>query len=150
MNEGTRRKENTKVQLHSKLQNIKQKEDKDYKKIKKKKRETTLDPLTQLNIYLKQSSRFYEMSREQMEGVVRTVETLLGEAETLRARCQRQSDEVRQLCEDLRNENRELTERFGQAEKDLVEVKRCVNELMDTKVAFEVRERQVRKLSKQL
>ncbi|KAG8564125.1 hypothetical protein GDO81_016335 [Engystomops pustulosus] len=90
------------------------------------------------------------MSREQLEGVVRTVETLLSEAEALRARCQKQSDEVRQLCEDLRNENRDLVERFSQAERDLTEVKRSVNELMDTKVAFEARERQVRKLSKQL
>ncbi|CAI9559241.1 unnamed protein product [Staurois parvus] len=90
------------------------------------------------------------MSREQLEGVVRTVETLLAEAEALRVRCQRQSDEVKQLCEDLRNENRDLVERFSQAERDLTEVKRSVNELMDTKIAFEARERQVRKLSKQL
>ncbi|OCT81762.1 hypothetical protein XELAEV_18024270mg [Xenopus laevis] len=90
------------------------------------------------------------MSREQLEGVVRTVEALLGEAESLRAKCQQQNDEVRQLCEDMRNENRDLVERFGQAERDLSEVKRSVNELMDTKVAFEARERQVRKLSKQL
>ncbi|KAG8438020.1 hypothetical protein GDO86_008632 [Hymenochirus boettgeri] len=90
------------------------------------------------------------MSKEQMEGVVRTVEALLGEAESLRAKCQRQSDDVRQLCDNLRSENRDLAERFAQAERDLTEVKRSVNELMDTKVAFEARERQVRKLSKQL
>lgn len=91
-----------------------------------------------------------DMSREQLEGVVRTVETLLAEAEALRARCQRQSDEVKNLCEDLRNENRDLVDRFSQAERDLTEVKRSVSELMDTKIAFEARERQVRKLSKQL
>uniref|UniRef100_H3BBJ5 Si:dkey-17e16.15 n=1 Tax=Latimeria chalumnae TaxID=7897 RepID=H3BBJ5_LATCH len=90
------------------------------------------------------------MSREQIEVVVKTVETLLADAEQMKNRCRRQNEEVRSIMEELRRDNRELAQKYAQTERDVEEMKKTLGELMDTKIAFEARERQVRKLSKQL
>ncbi|KAJ1105700.1 hypothetical protein NDU88_003105 [Pleurodeles waltl] len=90
------------------------------------------------------------MSREQIESVVKTVELLLAEVDQLKNRCRRQNEDVKLIIEELQRENRDLSEKYQQAERDMTEMKKSVNELMDIKLAFEARERQVRKLSKQL
>uniref|UniRef100_W5NM57 Si:ch211-285j22.3 n=1 Tax=Lepisosteus oculatus TaxID=7918 RepID=W5NM57_LEPOC len=90
------------------------------------------------------------MSRDQMESVVRSVETLLAEAEALKARCRGQSEEVAAATEALRREGAELQEQCARAQVDMVEIRRNIDQLLDTKAAFEAKERQVRKLSKQL
>ncbi|MGH0172596.1 UNVERIFIED_CONTAM: hypothetical protein FKN15_063583 [Acipenser sinensis] len=90
------------------------------------------------------------MSRDQIESVVRSVEKLLSEAEVLKNHCRRQNEETRLVIVELRRDNRELQDKYVQAELDMAVMKRAVNELVDMKVAFEARERQVRKLSKQL
>ncbi|MGH0142487.1 UNVERIFIED_CONTAM: hypothetical protein FKN15_013421 [Acipenser sinensis] len=105
------------------------------------------DPYT---LYVALSPQGVTMSRDQIESVVRSVETLLSEAEALKNHCRRQNEETRLVIVELRRDNRELQDKYVQAELDMAEMKRAVNELVDMKVAFEARERQVRKLSKQL
>lgn len=90
------------------------------------------------------------MSREQIESVVKTVEMLLAEVDQLKNRCRRQTEDVKLIIEELQRENRDLSEKYQQSERDMTEMKKSINELMDIKLAFEARERQVRKLSKQL
>lgn len=90
------------------------------------------------------------MSREQIESMVKTVETLLAETEQLKNRCRRQNQEVMSILEELQRENRELVENYEQVKQEMEVVQKSLNELMDTKIAFEARERQARKLSKQL
>lgn len=85
-----------------------------------------------------------------MESVVKTVETLLAEAEQLRGRCRRQSEELGLAVAELQRENRELARKYAQAEAEMEEMRKALAELIDIKMAFEARERQVRKLSKQL
>nr|XP_016854063.1 PREDICTED: uncharacterized protein LOC103281562 [Anolis carolinensis] len=90
------------------------------------------------------------MSRDQMETMVKTVETLLVEAEQLKNRCRRQNEEVQLILGELQRENRELAQNYAQAEEEMEAVRKALSDLMDAKIAFEARERQVRKLSKQL
>ncbi|XP_038621274.1 phospholipase A and acyltransferase 5-like [Tachyglossus aculeatus] len=90
------------------------------------------------------------MSKEQMESMVRSVEALPAEAEQLKNRCRQQDEDIRLMMEDLKRENQELVQRFQQAEREMEEMKRVLGELMDTKMTFDARARQVRKLSKQL
>ncbi|EMP25793.1 hypothetical protein UY3_17099 [Chelonia mydas] len=90
------------------------------------------------------------MSREQTESVVKTVESLLAEAEQLKNHCRRQNEDIKLIMEELQRENKELAQNYEQAEHEMEEMRKALSELMDTKIAFEARERQVRKLSKQL
>ncbi|CAI5798089.1 Hypothetical predicted protein [Podarcis lilfordi] len=90
------------------------------------------------------------MSREQIESMIKTVETLLAEAEQLKNRCRRQNQDVTLILEQLQQENRELAQNYEQAEQEMEAIRKALAELMDAKIAFEARERQVRKLSKQL
>ncbi|KAJ7307154.1 hypothetical protein JRQ81_009138 [Phrynocephalus forsythii] len=90
------------------------------------------------------------MSREQIESMVKTVETLLAETEQLKNRCRRQNQEVMVILEELQRENRDLVQNYEQVKQEMEAVQKSLNELMDTKIAFEARERQARKLSKQL
>lgn len=90
------------------------------------------------------------MSREQTESVVKTVETLLAEAEQLKNHCRRQNEDIKLIMEELQRENRDLAQNYERAEHEMEEMRKALGELLDTKIAFEARERQVRKLSKQL
>lgn len=99
---------------------------------------------------MRQIGTLSAMSREQIESVVKTVEMLLAEVDQLKNRCRRQTEDVKLIIEELQRENRDLSEKYQQSERDMTEMKKSINELMDIKLAFEARERQVRKLSKQL
>lgn len=80
------------------------------------------------------------MSREQIESVVKTVEMLLAEVDQLKNRCRRQTEDVKLIIEELQRENRDLSEKYQQSERDMTEMKKSINELMDIKLAFEARE----------
>lgn len=90
------------------------------------------------------------MSREELEATVKTVETLLREAEQLKNSCRRQNEDVKLILEELQRESQELAQSYKQAEQEMEAMHKVLSELMDAKIAFEARERQVRKLSKQL
>ncbi|KAK6304892.1 hypothetical protein J4Q44_G00254780 [Coregonus suidteri] len=89
-------------------------------------------------------------SKDKLEGLVKRMEVTLTETEALKLHCGKQSEELSQLVVDLRRENQELLEKYNQLALDMKEAKEIIERLQDTKYAFDAKERQARKLSKQL
>lgn len=90
------------------------------------------------------------MSKEKLEGLVKRMEVTLGEMEQLKLHCGRQSEELSQLVVELRRENQELAEKYNRLTQDMKEAKGIIEQLQDTKYAFDAKERQAQKLSRQL
>lgn len=90
------------------------------------------------------------MSKEKLEGLVKRMEVTLVEMEQLKLHCGRQSEELSQLVVELRRENQELAEKYNQLAQDMKEAKEIIEQLQDTKYAFDAKERQAQKLSRQL
>lgn len=90
------------------------------------------------------------MSKEKLESLVKNMEIMLSEVEQLKIHCTKQTEEVNQVVQELRRENRELTEKYEHICQDLKEAKEAIAQLQDTKFAFEAKERQAQKLNRQL
>lgn len=90
------------------------------------------------------------MSREKLEALVKNVEIMLSEVEQLKIHCTKQTEEVNQVVQDLRRENKDLTQKYEYICRDLKEAKETIAQLQDTKFAFESKERQAQKLNRQL
>lgn len=90
------------------------------------------------------------MSKEKLDSLVKTMETMLSEVEQLKVHCTKQTEEVNQLVQDLRKENKDLAQKYSQITQDMLEAKEAIGQLQDTKFAFEAKERQAQKLSRQL
>lgn len=90
------------------------------------------------------------MSKEQLECLVKRMEETLSEMEQLKLHSGKQSEELGQLVLELRRENQELVEKYDQLAVEMKEAKEIIEQLQDTKYAFNAKERQARKLSRQL
>ncbi|KAI6068270.1 Golgin subfamily a member 3-like [Aix galericulata] len=90
------------------------------------------------------------MSKEKLESLVKNMEIMLSEVEQLKIHCTKQTEEVNQVVQELRRENKELTEKYEHICQDLKEAKEAIAQLQDTKFAFEAKERQAQKLNRQL
>lgn len=90
------------------------------------------------------------MSKEKLEGLVQRMEETLLEMEHLKVHCGKQSEELSQLVVELRRENQELVEKYNQLAVEMKEAKEIIDQLQDTKHAFNAKERQARKLSRHL
>ncbi|KAG7467870.1 hypothetical protein MATL_G00136810 [Megalops atlanticus] len=90
------------------------------------------------------------MSKEKLEGLVKSMEVMLSEVEQLRSHCSRQNEELGQLVVELRRDNKELAEKYNQLAQDMREAKEIIAQLQDTKFAFDAKERQAQKLNRQL
>ncbi|KAI1237862.1 hypothetical protein IHE44_0013952 [Lamprotornis superbus] len=90
------------------------------------------------------------MSKEKLESLVKNMEIMLSEVEQLKIHCTKQTEEVNQVVQELRRENRELIEKYELICQDLKEAKEAIAQLQDTKFAFEAKERQAQKLNRQL
>ncbi|KAG5844798.1 hypothetical protein ANANG_G00166520 [Anguilla anguilla] len=90
------------------------------------------------------------MSVEQGDSVLCSAEALLAEAAQLKALCRDRNLQLTALAAQLREEGRDLREQCQAAQLDMAEIHRQLEELLDTKAAIEAKERQARKLSKQL
>ncbi|KAL7853935.1 hypothetical protein AOLI_G00207790 [Acnodon oligacanthus] len=96
------------------------------------------------------SSEAVRMSRDQLDSVASHMESLLSVAVQLQAQCREQSVHLAALTAQLREEAQNLRQQTSLAEQDMAEIHKTLEELMDTKMAFEAKERQARKLSRQL
>lgn len=96
------------------------------------------------------SSSSSDMSKDKLEGLVKRMEATLSEMEQLKLHCSRQSEELSQLVVELRRENQELAQKYEQLAMDMKEAKEIIEQLQDTKFAFDAKERQAQKLSRQL
>lgn len=91
-----------------------------------------------------------KMSKDKLESLVKHMEETLSEMEQLKLHCGKQSEELSQLVVELRRENQELAEKYEQLAADMKEAKELIEQLQDTKYAFNAKERQAQKLSRQL
>uniref|UniRef100_H3ASC5 Si:ch1073-469d17.2 n=1 Tax=Latimeria chalumnae TaxID=7897 RepID=H3ASC5_LATCH len=90
------------------------------------------------------------MSKEKLEALVKNMEIMLSEVEQLKIHCTKQTEELNQVVQELRRENRDLSEKYTQMSQDLKEANETILQLQDTKFAFEAKERQAQKLNRQL
>lgn len=90
------------------------------------------------------------MSKDKLESLVKRMEETLSEMEQLKMHCGKQSEELSQLVVELRRENQELVEKYNQLTVEMKEAKEIIEQLQDTKYAFNAKERQAQKLSRQL
>uniref|UniRef100_A0A3Q0T4F2 Si:ch211-285j22.3 n=1 Tax=Amphilophus citrinellus TaxID=61819 RepID=A0A3Q0T4F2_AMPCI len=90
------------------------------------------------------------MSHNQCDSVVVSVESLLTDAKRMQMQCRERSEQLSVATTQLRTESAALREQCEAAQLDMALIRRQLEELKDTKAAFEARERQARKLSKQL
>lgn len=91
-----------------------------------------------------------KMSKDKLESLVKHMEETLSEMEQLKLHCGKQSEELSQLVVELRRENQELVEKYNQLAAEMKEAKELIEQLQDTKYAFNAKERQAQKLSRQL
>ncbi|KAM7366146.1 hypothetical protein PAMP_015611 [Pampus punctatissimus] len=90
------------------------------------------------------------MSRDQCESVAVSVESLLRDAKRMQMQCRERSQQLSLAATQLRVESAALREQCEATQLDMARIRRQLDELLDTKSAFEARERQARKLSKHL
>uniref|UniRef100_A0A3B4YN57 Si:ch211-285j22.3 n=1 Tax=Seriola lalandi dorsalis TaxID=1841481 RepID=A0A3B4YN57_SERLL len=90
------------------------------------------------------------MSQDQCESVAVSVESLLSDAKRMQLQCRERSEQLSMATMQLRVESASLREQCEATQLDMARIRRQLDELLDTKAAFEARERQARKLSKQL
>lgn len=90
------------------------------------------------------------MSSDQCESVLLSVESLLNDAKRMQMHCRECSEQLFLAATHLRGESAVLREQCKATQLDMIRIRRQLDELMDTKAAFEARERQAGKLSKQL
>ncbi len=99
---------------------------------------------------VKVNKNISEMSKDKLESLVKRMEETLSEMEQLKLHCGKQSEELSQLVVELRRENQELVEKYNQLVVEMKEAKEIIEQLQDTKYAFNAKERQAQKLSRQL
>lgn len=81
---------------------------------------------------------------------MKRMEATLTEMEQLKLHCSQQSEELSQLVVELRRENLELAQKYEQLAVDMKEAKEIIVQLQETKIAFDSKDRQAQKLSRQL
>ena len=82
--------------------------------------------------------------------VASSAESLLEDAAHAQAQCRARGAELNAAAAELREEAQGLRERCQHAQLHMARLRMRLEELTDTKHAYEARERQARKLSKQL
>lgn len=90
------------------------------------------------------------MSDEKLEFLVKNMEIMLSELEQMKAQCSKRTLELQQAVQELRRENKDLSEKYIQLSLELSTAKEVISQLQDTKSAFEAKERQAQKLNRQL
>uniref|UniRef100_A0A3Q3F9B4 Si:ch211-285j22.3 n=1 Tax=Kryptolebias marmoratus TaxID=37003 RepID=A0A3Q3F9B4_KRYMA len=84
------------------------------------------------------------------DSVAVSVESLLSDAKRMQRQCRERSQQLAAATTQLRVESAALREHCEAAQLDMARIRRLLDELLDTKAAFEAKERQARKLSRQL
>ncbi|XP_068569903.1 uncharacterized protein [Cebidichthys violaceus] len=82
------------------------------------------------------------MSLNQCESVAVSVESLLNDAKRMQMQCRERSEQLSMAATQLRVESAALREQCESAQLDMAHIRRQLDDLMDTKSAFEARERQ--------
>lgn len=91
-----------------------------------------------------------DLSSDQCDSVVVSVESLLSDAKRMQAQCRERSSQLAAATAQLRSNSAALREQCEATQLDMAHIRRQLEELLETKSAFEAKERQARKLSKHL
>ncbi|KAK7909544.1 hypothetical protein WMY93_014228 [Mugilogobius chulae] len=90
------------------------------------------------------------MSSDQCDSILLSVDSLLHDAGQMQRQCRERTEQLSRKAAQLQRESAGLREQSERAQHDMVRIRRQLDELIQTKAAFEARERQAQKLSKQL
>ncbi|KAA0720129.1 hypothetical protein E1301_Tti008244 [Triplophysa tibetana] len=90
------------------------------------------------------------MSKDQLDSVVKHAESLLSLAVQMHVQRQEETAQLVTLAKQQREESQNLHGQSALLQQDMAKMQKSLEALIDTKVAFEAKERQARKLSKQL
>ncbi|KAK2856165.1 hypothetical protein Q5P01_004900 [Channa striata] len=96
------------------------------------------------------ASTSFEETADRLEQLMKSMEGLLSDVETLRSQCSHQANELMTAATDLRKQQEELRESYTEFSKEMQEIMDTVDELFDTKSAFDAKEMETQKLTRQL
>lgn len=90
------------------------------------------------------------VTADRLEQLMKSMEVLLSDVEQLRSHCSNQATELMHAAEDLRQQQEELKESYSELSREMQEIMDTVDDLFNTKSAFEAKEKQAQKLNRQL
>ena len=92
----------------------------------------------------------FEVTEGRLEQLMKSMEVLLSEVEQLRAGCSHQAAELITTTTELLRQQEDIKESYAGLGRDMQEVVDTMDELLSTKSAIDDRERQAKKLNRQL
>lgn len=92
----------------------------------------------------------FEVTADHLEQLIKSMEVLLSDVEQLRGHCSHQASELMRAAVDLRQQQEELKESYSELSREMQEIMDTVDDLFNTKSAFEAKEKQAQKLNRQL
>ncbi|TKS76091.1 hypothetical protein D9C73_009747 [Collichthys lucidus] len=92
----------------------------------------------------------FEVTAVRLEQLMKSMEVLLSDVEQLRGHCSHQATELMRAAVELRQQQEDLKESYSALSREMQEIMDTVDDLFSTKSAFEAKEKQAQKLSRQL
>lgn len=92
----------------------------------------------------------FEVTAVRLEQLMKSMEVLLSDVEQLRSHCSHQATELMRAAVELRQQQEDLKESYSALSREMQEIMDTVDDLFNTKSAFEAKEKQAQKLSRQL
>ncbi|RVE55766.1 hypothetical protein OJAV_G00229410 [Oryzias javanicus] len=92
----------------------------------------------------------FEVTADRLEQLMKSMEVLLSDVEQLRGHCSHQAGELMRAAGELRQQQDELKESYAELSKEMQGIVESVEDLFNTKSAFEAKEKQAQKLNRQL
>lgn len=91
-----------------------------------------------------------DVTAEQLEQLMKGMEVLLSDVEQMRSQCSHRATELMCAATNLRQQQEQLKECYSDLSREMQDMIDSVDELFGTKSAFEAKEKQTQKLSRQL
>lgn len=92
----------------------------------------------------------FEVTADRLNQLMKSMEVLLSDVEQMRSRCSHHTTELLQAAADLRQQQEELKGTYTDLSRDMQDIMDSVDDLFNTKSAFETKEKQAQKLTRQL
>ncbi|CAN9507849.1 unnamed protein product [Ophioblennius macclurei] len=92
----------------------------------------------------------FEVTTDRLEQLMKSMQVLLSDVEQLRGHCSHQATELMRAAVELRQQQEGLKESYNELSRDMQEIMDSVDDLFNTKSAFETKEKQAQKLNRQL
>lgn len=91
-----------------------------------------------------------DVTVEPLEKLMKGMEVLLSDMEQVRSQCSHQATELMNVASSLRQQQEKLKECYSDLSREMQDMMDSVDQLFGTKSAFEAKEKQTQKLSRQL